>query len=109
MDIWIQQLAGGPPLRLTTHPANDIAPSFSPDGSRIAFYSSRDGGGIYQIATLGGQAQRLLDHGHFPRYSPDGAWISFITIPASLEARLIKMFLMPSGGGAPLRKRHALH
>jgi Tol biopolymer transport system component len=102
MDIWIQQLAGGPPLRLTTHPANDVGPSFSPDGSRIVFSSTREGGGIYQVATLGGRAQRILDRGNFPRYSPDGEWISFITIPASLDARLIKMYLIPSGGGDPV-------
>jgi len=101
MDIWVQQIAGGPPLRLTTHPANDDFPSFSPDGSKILFHSARDGGGIYEIATLGGQARRISDRGRFPRLSPDGAWISFIEIPASSETRLNKMFLMPAQGGNP--------
>ena len=100
-DIWVQQIAGGPPLRLTTHPANDDFPSFSPDGSKIVFHSARDGGGIYEIATLGGQARRISDRGRLPRLSPDGAWISFIEIPAFSETRLNKMFLMPAQGGAP--------
>jgi Tol biopolymer transport system component/predicted Ser/Thr protein kinase len=100
-DIWVQQVAGGPPLRLTTHRANDTTPSFSPDGSKIVFRSERDGGGIYEVATLGvgGQERRLADRGYFPRYSPDGAWISFIEIPASLEDSLKKMFLIPAQGG----------
>jgi len=102
MDIWVQQIAGGPPLRLTTHPAIDSFPSFSPDGSRIVFHSARDGGGIYEISTLGGQARRLADRGRYPRYSPDGAWISFFTIPASPETRLNKMFLIPAQGGEPI-------
>jgi len=102
MDIWIQQLAGGTPLRLTTHPALDDSPSFSPDGSRIVFHSTRDGGGIYEIGTLGGQARRLADRGLYPRYSPDDAWISFLTIPASPETRLNKMFLIPAQGGEPI-------
>jgi Tol biopolymer transport system component/tRNA A-37 threonylcarbamoyl transferase component Bud32 len=102
MDIWLQQLAGGPPLRLTTHPAADDFPTFSPDGSRIVFQSKRDGGGIYEIATLGGQPRRLLDYGLRPRYSPDGTWIAFITFPASLETRLQKMFLIPAQGGDPV-------
>ena len=101
-DIWVQQLAGGPPLRLTTHPATDATPSFSPDGSKIVFRSQRDGGGIYEIATLGGPEHRLADRGYYPRYSPDGAWISVVEIPASLEDGLKKMFLIPAQGGTPI-------
>ena len=101
-DIWVQQVAGGPPLRLTTHLANDTTPSFSPDGSKIVFRSERDGGGIYEVATLGGQERRLADRGYFPRYSPDDAWVSFIEIPASLEDSLKKMFLIPAQGGASI-------
>jgi len=99
LDIWVQQIAGGPPLRLTTHPSDDYAPSFSPDGSKIVFRSDRDGGGIYEVATLGGRERRIADRGFHPRYSPDGSWISFIEIPASLETRLIRMFLIPAQGG----------
>ena len=46
-------------MRLTRHAADDVEPSFSADGSRIAFQSSRLGGGIYVIPTLGGE-ERLL-------------------------------------------------
>jgi len=102
MDIWIQQIAGGPPLRLTTHPGSDFFPSFSPDGSKIVFRSNREGGGIYEIAALGGQARRIAGHGRNPRFSPDGAWISYIEIPASKETRLNKMFLIPAQGGDPI-------
>jgi Tol biopolymer transport system component/predicted Ser/Thr protein kinase len=101
-DIWVQQIAGGTPLRRTTHPADDYFPSFSPDGSKIVFRSTRDGGGIYEIGTLGGQERRIADRGFYPRYSPDGAWISYIEIPASLETRLTKMLLVPAQGGPPI-------
>jgi Tol biopolymer transport system component/tRNA A-37 threonylcarbamoyl transferase component Bud32 len=101
-DIWVQQIAGGTPLRRTTHPADDWLPSFSPDGSKIVFRSERDGGGIYEVGTLGGQERRIADRGFHPRYSPDGAWISFIEIPASLETTLTKMFLVSAQGGSPI-------
>jgi Tol biopolymer transport system component len=102
LDIWVQQIAGGPPLRLTIHPADDYFPSFSPDGSKIVFRSNRDEGGIYEVATLGGRERRIADRGTHPRYSPDGSWISYIQIPATLETRLIKMFLVPAQGGIPV-------
>ena len=76
LDIWVQQVAGGEPIRLTTHPTNEHSPSFSPDGSRIVFESGRDGGGIYVIPALGGNAKRVADssiHGSVgtqPRWHP---------------------------------------
>jgi serine/threonine protein kinase len=100
-DIWVQQVAGGPPLRLTANPAEDRTSSFSPDGSKLVFYSERDGGGIYEVATLGGSERRIADGLNRPRYSPDGAWIACIDIPASLQAP-VKMVLVPAGGGTPV-------
>jgi eukaryotic-like serine/threonine-protein kinase len=102
LDIWVQQIAGGAPLRVTADPANETEPSFSPDGSKIVFRSERDGGGIYEVSALGGPQRRIADRGHFPRYSPDGTWISCIAIPASLEDGLKKMILIPAAGGTPV-------
>jgi len=98
-DIWVQQVIGGPPLRLTTNPAEDRNPCFSPDGSKIVFYSDRDGGGIYEVAALGGGERRIADGLYRPRYSPDGAWIACHSVPAVQEASPVKMFLVPAGGG----------
>jgi hypothetical protein len=77
MNIWVQQVAGGEPVRVTDGPTDDTEPSFSPDGTVIAFRSERDGGGIYTVPTLGGVARRVADQGRRPRFSPDGQWIAY--------------------------------
>lgn len=103
LDIWVQQTSGGQPLRLTDHPADDWFPSFSADGSKIAFRSERDGGGVYVTDALavGGEPRRVADNGFAPKFSPDGQWIVFIVIPASLEYRHFKTFLVSPKGGQP--------
>jgi Tol biopolymer transport system component len=78
LDIWVQQTAGGEPLRLTHDTADDHEPSFSPDGTKIAFRSEREGGGVYLVSTLGGAYQLLIPGGHWPRFSPDGNRIAYI-------------------------------
>jgi len=42
-DIWIFDLVRGTQTRLTSDPADDIDPTWSPDGTRIAFTSDRAG------------------------------------------------------------------
>jgi Tol biopolymer transport system component len=54
LDIYVQQVGGGAPLRLTRGPADEREPAFSPDGTTIAFRSEKDGGGIYMASTVGG-------------------------------------------------------
>jgi serine/threonine protein kinase len=98
-DLWVQPVSGGTPLKLTDHPADDWFPSFSPDGSQIAFRSERDGGGIYLIDVLGGEPRRIFDKGFVPKYSPDGRSIAVVDIPASLELRLYKGYLVSPKGG----------
>ncbi|MCI0617101.1 hypothetical protein L0244_29340, partial [bacterium] len=49
-----------------------IEAAFSPDGNRIAFRSSRDGGGIFVMGATGESVRRLTDFGYSPAWSPDG-------------------------------------
>ena len=42
-DIWTASVEGGLARPLTSHPAKDTSPRFSPDGKEIAFVSERDG------------------------------------------------------------------
>ena len=102
-DIWVQQVAGGEPVRLTKGLGLCHSPSFSPDGSRIAFSGGPDAGGIYVTSTLGGGARRLAD-GRGPEFSPDGATIAY-TAPDSS-----RIMLVPAMGGTPreLPTKHSM-
>jgi Tol biopolymer transport system component len=47
-------------VRLTTNPADDEDPAFSPDGKRIAFESDRDGDSeIYKMTVKGRKLVQL--------------------------------------------------
>ena len=81
LDIWVQQIGGGAPLRLTDDAADDLMPDFSSDGRQLAFRSERDGGGLYVVPTLGGAARRIAAGGRSPRFSPDGTQIAYWTGP----------------------------
>ena len=77
LDIWVQQIAGGEPIRLTRGKADEYEPAFSPDGSRLAFRSEADRGGVYLVSALGGEPRRIAQFGRSPEFSPDGQTLLF--------------------------------
>lgn len=60
-DIYVNFVAGGTPLRLTSTPAQDSYPVWFPDGRSLAFIrQTADDEGIFRIPALGGPEQELL-------------------------------------------------
>ena len=58
--------------RLTTDPAEDTQPAWSPDGSKIVFTSDRDGNGEIYLMNADGSGQTNLTNN--PAYDSSPAW-----------------------------------
>jgi serine/threonine-protein kinase len=60
-DIWVWHMANQTLTRLTFDAATNMFPLWTPDGSRVVFWSARDGGGIFSQASDGtGMTERLV-------------------------------------------------
>ena len=77
LELYVQPVRGGRPVRLTTGVDNNFEPAFSPDGATLAFYSNNAGGGILTVPATGGEPRLIAPGGHTPRYSPDGRWMAY--------------------------------
>ena len=100
LDIWMQQVSGGAPLRLTDNPADDVDPAFSPNGETIAYRAEGADDGIFLVPALGGHRTLLARGGYRPRFSPDGTRIAYWT--GERMFRAAKIFILPAAGGNPV-------
>lgn len=75
-DLWLLDERGRPLRNLTHHESDDLDPSWSPDGSHLAFVSNRSGNPqIYMMKADGSDVQRLTWAGAYntgPDWGPDG-------------------------------------
>ena len=78
-DVWLLPAAGGELQQLTTDPAVDAGPRWSPDGRSVVFYSSRTGHReVWSMPIEAGPARQLTRgafESYYPAVSPDGQQI----------------------------------
>ena len=112
-DIYTVPVAGGRATQVTTNPAYDTAPVWSPDGKQIAFASDRLGSmDVYLVAKEGGEPRRLTTHSgsETPVAFSDAGHILFsadimpsaeaVTFPSNGQFR--QVYQVPVEGGRPV-------
>ena len=105
-DIWSVPLGGGTAQILVAHPATESRPLFSPDGKRLAFVSTRSGGGdIYILNLENNELKRLTFNDSSERldsWSRDGQWIYFSSTSMDI-AGMNDIFRVRATGGTPMQ------
>jgi Tol biopolymer transport system component len=99
-DLYLIPARGGPPTRLTTHPAVDGLPRWTADGSAVIFTSARSGNWqLWTVPWQGGEPVRFRQN----RYtewqadqSSDGRSFAFLSNMGGSES----LWLLQAGTGA---------
>jgi TolB protein len=76
-DVWTINAHGTDLTRLTHSPAFEFDPSWSPDGTQIAYRSDRGDESEIWVMKADGAGQRRLTAGLSPAWSPDGSSIAY--------------------------------
>lgn len=104
-DLWCVPIDGGMARRLTAHAGTALFPSFSPDGSQIAFSAMEDGPlEIYVIEAGGGPPVRRtwLGGAALPAgWTPDGRSLILSTDYQAAMRGELRFYSIPVQGGHP--------
>ncbi|HSQ55736.1 MAG TPA: hypothetical protein VLM40_08315, partial [Gemmata sp.] len=104
-DLWVADLDGKNPRRITTDIGVESNPVFSPDGETIAFSAQYDGNtDVFTIPTAGGSPTRLTSHPGpdiVRGFTPDGKSVLFTSNRNVYSNRHAQLFTVPLTGGMP--------
>ena len=110
-DLWVSDRDGANPRRLTSNPAEENNPHFSPDGRLIAFAADYEGEtNVYVISVEGGNPTRLTWHpgNDIPvGWSADGQYVAFASRRETDHGRSGQLFHVSVDGGAPVKQMEA--
>lgn len=102
VDIYLVNRDGSGFRALVSSPEDDLTPTWSPDGGRIAYSSPRDGNLDLYVRDLATGSDSNLTRTPgvdetFPEWSPDGRLIAFHARSGLLEPRSIDLLELSTG------------
>jgi Tol biopolymer transport system component/DNA-binding winged helix-turn-helix (wHTH) protein len=111
LDLYIRQIGGSEtPFRLTSDPAHDFGPAWSPDDRYIAFRRllGADTHGVYLVSPLGGPERKVAEIrgetfpygdklGYAPAWHPSGRWLAVWERPEFSAPSFIVLISIESG------------
>jgi Tol biopolymer transport system component len=108
VDIWVVAPDGTGEVNLTQSPDSyESAPTWSPDGQKLAFVTGRDGNPEIYVMNANGSGQQRLTlnthHDHLPLWSPKGDRIAFV----SNRNDTTDLYVMKPDGSSQQRITHS--
>ncbi|MBC7746178.1 MAG: PD40 domain-containing protein [Flavobacterium sp.] len=106
-DLWIANLDGSQPRRLTVDEGIESSPMFSPDGKLICFSAQYDGNvDVFTVPVEGGIPKRLTWHPGTDLakgFTPDGKAVYFTSQREVFTNRFSQIFTVNLSGGLPVK------
>lgn len=107
-DLYAMPIAGGEATPLVTGMGFQTQPTFSPDGSQVAFISDQDGAENLYVANADGTKAKKLskssNNGDMmsPEWSADGNYVYVSVLPGGIGANEIWMYHKLGGSGVQI-------
>ncbi len=105
-EIYVMRVDGGDQRNLTRHPAREVAPAWSPDGTRIAFISDRTGHPEIFVMNADGSGVTQLTNSPEAgwwtplSWSPDGTRLALARVPVNFpnDREGVEIYLVNADG-----------
>ncbi len=101
-DIWGVQADGSRMRNLTPEPYDEAGPTWSPDGTKVAFASNRSSASDIFLMNPDGSGIKQLTHGSAieiePVFSPDGKQLAFLKEGSTADPPVLQLWTMNADG-----------